>query len=86
VVFRWSLEEAGPEKFVENKSIVAREDYISSVATTAVCFENGFDMDMSKGWGYVRSDASDLMLATLIVTNDITRPLLCPPITCYARA
>jgi hypothetical protein len=32
--------------------------------------------------GKIRSDASDLT-RTLIVTNDVTRPLLCTPKTCY---
>jgi hypothetical protein len=47
-----------------------------------------FDMDMSNGRGVltVRSDASDrqiLRYLTLILTNDVTRPLLCARITCY---
>jgi hypothetical protein len=47
-----------------------------------------YDVDMSNDRGVltVRSDASDrqiLRQRTLIVTNDVTRPLLCVRITCY---
>jgi hypothetical protein len=47
-----------------------------------------FDMDMSNGRGVltVRSDdltRQILRQRTLIVTNDVTLPLLCARITCY---
>jgi hypothetical protein len=49
----------------------------------------GFDMDMSYGrwvskiWCVSTRVRAHLSARTLIVTNDLTRPLLCEPITCY---